>query len=95
MVPSSLMRDSTDRVKTPVSSMGAVRANFRDWLASDRSKRAKIARELDCPAWRPSFGLRVFTRSASDEIANAALTRSGNAGARVAIMRAVADVTIR
>jgi hypothetical protein len=35
--------------------MGAVRANFRDWLASDRSKRAKIARKLDCSAWHPSF----------------------------------------
>jgi hypothetical protein len=35
--------------------MGALRANFRDRLASDRSKQAKIARKLDCPAWHPSF----------------------------------------
>jgi hypothetical protein len=35
--------------------MGAVRANFRDWLASDRSKLAKIARKSDCSAWHPSF----------------------------------------
>ena len=35
--------------------MSALRANFRDWPGSDRSKRAKIARELDCSAWHPSF----------------------------------------
>jgi hypothetical protein len=42
--------------------MGAVRANVHDWLASDRSKRAKIARKLDCSAWHPSFHTvcRVF-----------------------------------
>jgi hypothetical protein len=66
--------------------MGAVRANFRDWLASDRSKRAKIAGELDYPAC-----IRVFTQSAGDQIANAVR----NEGARATIMRAVADVTIK
>ena len=34
---------------------GSLRANFRDWLPSGRSKRAKIARKLDCSTWHPSF----------------------------------------
>jgi len=35
--------------------MGSLRANFRDRLASDRSKRAKIPRKLDFSASCPSF----------------------------------------
>jgi hypothetical protein len=34
---------------------GSLRANFRDWLTSDRSKRAKVARKLDYSTWHPSF----------------------------------------
>jgi hypothetical protein len=70
--------------------MGAVRANFRDWLASDRSKRAKIARELDYPDWHPSF---YSVRGRSNCQCRAHAVR--NDGARAAIMRAVADVTIK